>query len=112
DPDHSLRNGDRGADSDGAGRSPRSRSKGMTMTDQKKKTALLLVDVINSFFDPSQPNYYKGVEDVLEPMRQLRAAAKASGAVTVHAVERHRPGFDDFEWRKLPLHHIEDAFDA
>jgi maleamate amidohydrolase len=82
------------------------------MTDQKKKTALLLVDVINSFFDPSQPNYYKGVEDVLEPMRQLRAAAKASGAVTVHAVERHRPGFDDFEWRKLPLHHIEDAFDA
>ena len=84
----------------------------MTMTDQNKKTALILVDVINSFFHPSQPNYYKGVEDVLEPMRQLRAAAKASGAITVHAVERHRPGFDDFEWRKLPHHHLENAFDA
>lgn len=81
------------------------------MTDTKK-TALILIDVINSFFDPSQPNYYKGVEDVLEPIRRLRAAAKASGAVVVHAVERHRPGFDDFEWRKLPLHHLEQAFDA
>ena len=83
----------------------------MTMTD-RKKTALILVDVINSFFDPSQPNYYEGVTDVLEPIRQLRAAAKASGTPTVHAIERHRAGFDDFEWRKLPLHHLENAFDA
>lgn len=79
---------------------------------ETRKTALILVDVINSFFDPSQPNYYDGVTDVLEPMRRLRAAAKASGATTVHAVERHRPGFDDFEWRKLPLHHLDNAFDA
>ena len=76
------------------------------------KTALILVDVINSFFEPGHPNYYKGVEDVLEPMRQLRAAARAHGAVTVHAVERHRPEFHDFEWKKLPIHHLEDAHDA
>jgi maleamate amidohydrolase len=78
----------------------------------RPKTALLLVDVINSFFEPGHPNYYAGVETVLEPMRQLRAAARASGATTVHAVERHRPGFDDFEWRKLPIHHLQDAHDA
>lgn len=76
------------------------------------KTALLLVDVINSFFEPGHPNYYAGVEDVLGPMRQLREAARASGAVTVHAVERHRPEFDDFEWKKLPIHHLADAHDA
>ena len=78
----------------------------------KPKTALLLVDVINSFFEPGHPNHYKGVEDVLAPMRRLREAARASGAVTVHAVERHRPEFDDFEWRKLPIHHLADAHDA
>ncbi len=76
------------------------------------KTALILVDVINSFFDPGQPNYYEGVEDVLPAIRRLRAAARASGAAVVHAVERHRPGFDDFEWRKLPIHHVDGAFDA
>ena len=79
---------------------------------EKPKTALLLVDVINSFFETGHPNYYVGVEDVLDPMRQLRAAAKASGAITVHAVERHRPEFHDFEWKKLPMHHLADAHDA
>ncbi|MCB1444726.1 MAG: cysteine hydrolase [Rhizobiaceae bacterium] len=79
---------------------------------ERPKTALLLVDVINSFFERGHPNYYEGVEDVLDPMRRLREAARASGAITVHAVERHRPGFDDFEWRKLPIHHLEDAHDA
>jgi nicotinamidase-related amidase len=78
----------------------------------KPTTALLLVDVINSFFEAGHPNYYAGVEDVLQPMRQLRDAARASGAVTVHAVERHRPEFHDFEWKKLPIHHLADAHDA
>ena len=81
------------------------------MTEQPK-TALILVDVINSFFEPGHPNYYPDVETVLEPMRQLRKQAQASGAITVHAVERHRPEFDDFEWRKLPIHHLADAHDA
>lgn len=81
------------------------------MTDNPK-TALLLVDVINSFFEAGHPNYYAGVGDVLEPMRQLRSAARASGAITVHAVERHRTEFHDFEWNKLPIHHLADAHDA
>lgn len=81
------------------------------MTD-RPKTALLLVDVINSFFEPGHPNYYPGVEKVLAPMRQLREHARASGSIVVHAVERHRPEFDDFEWKKLPIHHLQDAHDA
>ena len=79
---------------------------------ERPETALLLVDVINSFFEPGHPNYYEGVADVLEPMRRLREAARRSGAITVHAVERHRPEFQDFEWRKLPNHHLADAHDA
>ncbi|GAK72984.1 isochorismatase family protein [Agrobacterium rubi TR3 = NBRC 13261] len=81
------------------------------MTDVQK-TALVFVDVINSFFEPGHPNYYPAVEEVLGPMRKLREQARASGAITVHAVERHRPEFHDFEWKKLPIHHLEDAHDA
>jgi ureidoacrylate peracid hydrolase len=36
----------------------------------------------------------------------LLVAARAGGRVIVHAVERHYPGFDDYEWRKLPRHHF------
>lgn len=79
---------------------------------EKEKTALILVDVINSFFEPGQPNYYAGVENVLEPMRALLRAARESGTIVVHAVEKHRPEFHDFEWRKLPIHHLENAHDA
>jgi maleamate amidohydrolase len=78
----------------------------------KPKTALILVDVINSFFEKGHPNYYPGVEAVIEPMRKLLAAARSSGAIVVHAAEKHRPGFRDFEWRKLPVHHLADAEDA
>ena len=78
----------------------------------KPKTALILVDVINSFFQKGHPNHYPGVEAVIEPMRKLLAAARASGGIVVHAVEKHRPGFHDFEWRKLPVHHLADAEDA
>jgi len=77
-----------------------------------EKTALILVDVINSFFEPGHPNYYAGVEDVLPGLRALLEAARESGAIVVHAAEKHRPGFDDFEWRKLPVHHLADAHDA
>jgi len=76
------------------------------------KTALILVDVINSFFEPGQANYYPEVAKVVEPLERLLSAARASGAIVVHAVEKHRPGFDDFEWKKLPVHHLEDAHDA
>jgi nicotinamidase-related amidase len=77
-----------------------------------EKTALILVDVINSFFEPGHPNHYAGVEEVLPALHALLAAARKSGAIVVHAAEKHRPGFDDFEWRKLPVHHLADAHDA
>jgi maleamate amidohydrolase len=68
-------------------------------------TALILVDVIESFFAPGMPNNYPEASEVLEPLRRLLASARAAGRIVVHAVERHHPGFDDYEWRKLPRHH-------
>jgi maleamate amidohydrolase len=75
-------------------------------------TALLLVDVINSFFVEGMPNYYPASAEVLEPLRRLQAKARETSALIVHAVERHHPGFDDYEWRKLPRHHFIGEPDA
>jgi len=75
-------------------------------------TALILVDVINSFFLEGMPNHYPAALQVLEPLRRLKAKARESGRLVVHAVERHYPNFDDYEWRKLPRHHLIGEKDA
>ena len=69
-------------------------------------TALILVDVTNSFFLEGMPNYYPAAAEVLEPLRRLLALARTKQRIVVHAVEQHYPGFDDYEWRKLPRHHF------
>jgi maleamate amidohydrolase len=69
-------------------------------------TALILVDVTNSFFLEGMPNYYPASAEVLEPLRRLLAQARVAGKIVVHAIEQHYPGFDDYEWRKLPRHHF------
>lgn len=76
------------------------------------RTALVLVDVIASFFEPGQPNYYPGARDVLGPLRELLDAARRGGTLIVHAVERHHPGLEDFEFGKLPRHHQTGEPDA
>src|SRR3954469_12439583 len=75
-------------------------------------TALILVDVTNSFFLEGMPNFYPGAAEALEPLRRLLAAARQSGTIVVHAIEQHYPGFDDYEWRKLPRHHFIGDCDA
>lgn len=76
------------------------------------KSALILVDVIKSFFDPGEANYYPGVTDVLEPIQKLLLEARGSGNLVIHAVERHYPGLKDFEFQKLPRHHMIGDRDA
>ena len=75
-------------------------------------TALILVDVINSFFLEGMPNQYPEAADVLPALRRLLSQARSAGRLVVHAVERHYPGFDDHEWRKLPRHHLVGDPDA
>lgn len=82
------------------------------MTTSAPATALILVDVINSFFKPGLPNYYDHVQDVLPALAELRDTARANDTIVVHAVERHYPGLPDFEFGKLPRHHETGADDA
>jgi len=74
-------------------------------SELKVPTALVLVDVIASFFDETQPNWYPEASAVLEPIAQLLAVARERGTLVVHSVERHYPGLEDFEFGKLPRHH-------
>lgn len=79
---------------------------------EPEATALILVDVLDGFFDPDGSMYYPGVEDVLGPLRALLSRARDRDCMVVHAVERHRPGLADFEQPRLPAHCITGDHDA
>ncbi|WP_028927633.1 cysteine hydrolase family protein [Pseudonocardia acaciae] len=66
--------------------------------------ALVMVDVLEAFFEPGRPAYYPDSARVLGPLRELLGKARGSGRLVVHAVERHRPGLVDFEHKKIPVH--------
>jgi maleamate amidohydrolase len=66
--------------------------------------ALVLIDVLEAFFEPGRPAYYPDSAAVLGPLRELLTTARAHDRLVVHAVERHRPGLADFEHRKIGVH--------
>jgi len=84
----------------------------VTTAPTTAQTALVLVDVIASFYRPLEANYYPDAPLTLDPIHLLLDQARASDAFVVHAVERHRAGVEDFEFAKLPRHHQEGSADA
>jgi maleamate amidohydrolase len=68
------------------------------------KVALVLIDVLDAFFEPGRPAYYPDSVKALDPLRQLLTKAREQERLIIHAVERHRPGLADFEHRKIPVH--------
>jgi len=74
-------------------------------------TALVLVDVINDFFDPGGVNYHASYDALHEVLNQLVHAALENGRAVIHVVERHRSG-PDFEFKKLPVHCLDGSWDA
>lgn len=76
------------------------------------KTALVLVDVQNSFFHPNGGNYYPESAAVVPKLRRLLNRARAAGRLIIHVAEQHRPNVEDFESAKLPEHCIAGEFDA
>lgn len=84
----------------------------MSTPDDSVPTALLMVDVIASFFDPEEANYYPESRDVLEAIARVLEVARSRQTLIIHSVERHYPGLEDFEFRKLPRHHEIGASDG
>ncbi|MDA4845025.1 cysteine hydrolase family protein [Hoeflea poritis] len=76
------------------------------------KTALIVIDMQNSFLHPDGENYYPAAADVIDNVRRLIAAAGACGVPVVHVADRHRQGFEDFENKRLPRHCVSGGFNA
>lgn len=83
-----------------------------TTSQAEAKSALIVVDPINAFYDPAGPMYYPQVQQTVQPIVALLERARSNQALIVHAIERHRPGLDDFEWEKLPEHAMKGSFDG
>jgi nicotinamidase-related amidase len=77
-----------------------------------ERTALVLVDLQNSFLHPDGGNYYPAVDTIIPNLARLLDHARARGRLIVHVADRHRPGVHDFESHKLPGHCVEGEFDA
>lgn len=76
------------------------------------KTALILIDMQNSFLHPDGENFYPVAPEVIAPCLELLETAAASGAIIVHVRDRHREGFVDFEQPRLPVHCVTGDFNA
>ncbi|WP_218943542.1 cysteine hydrolase family protein [Exilibacterium tricleocarpae] len=75
-------------------------------------TALVLVDIQNSFFHPAGSNYYEAATEIVPNLHRLLRRARASDRLVVHVSEQHRPDVEDFEYAKLPEHCIVGSHDA
>lgn len=75
-------------------------------------TALVLIDVQNSFFHPDGGNFYEHSAAVLPNLRRLLEQARRAGSLIIHVAEQHRPNVEDFEQAKLPEHCVAGDFDA
>ena len=88
----------------------------MTQGSEKRRasteTALLLIDVQNSFFHPDGNNYYPETAAVLPNLHRLLDRARASACLIIHTAEQHRANVDDFESAKLPPHCISGEWDS
>lgn len=76
------------------------------------KTALLVIDMQNAFLHPDGESYYEGARDVIAPVTGLIEAARRGGSLIVHVADRHRPGLEDFEQNRLPVHGLAGSFNA
>jgi len=75
-------------------------------------TALLLIDIQNSFFHPDGGNYYPASADIAPKLLTLLKQARLSNRVIVHVCEQHRPCLNDFEHAKLPEHCVTGTWDG
>ncbi len=74
-----------------------------------KKPALILIDFVEAYFDPSCP-LYAGVEDALASALRLQQVARTTGVPVLYTNVVYRPGGADggrFYQKSMVLHHFE-----
>jgi maleamate amidohydrolase len=83
-----------------------------TEPSERHRVALLLVDVIEAFFDREGAFYYEEAGEVLAALVRLLEAGREGARLVVHAREAHYPGLVGGEGTKLPPHCILGEPDA
>lgn len=76
------------------------------------KTALIVIDMQNSFLHPDGEHFYAEAPSVVPNCLALIERARKCRTLVVHVVERHRDGFEDFEDKHLPAHCVGGGFDS
>jgi maleamate amidohydrolase len=71
--------------------------------------ALLLVDVIRAFFEPSGIWWYPAAGEVIGPLEKLLAAARASDRLVVHTIERPHTGVRDLPLPRLSAYRLSET---
>ena len=84
----------------------------MTEPAENLTTALLLVDLQNSFFHPNGGNYFPQSDEIIGNLYRLLEHARRNNRVVIHIAEQHRPNVTDFESIKLPEHCVTGHSDA
>ena len=74
--------------------------------------ALVLVDVLNGFFNPDGSLWYPEVVEVVDPLHQLLDTARERERLVVHVADRHRPGVYDAEFEVIPEHLFSGGFES
>ena len=77
-----------------------------------KKTALIMVDVMEAFFNPKGSSYYAEASEVLPNILRVLQVARDNSLLIIHAVERHYEGVQDDESKKLPTHCVLGTLDC
>jgi len=79
-----------------------------------KRCAVVLVDMARDFVEPGGfiadaggQEYQARARAIVEPLKRLTAAARASGAKVVYSTDEHTP--DDLEMRKWPPHSMKGS---
>ena len=75
-------------------------------------TALIVIDMQNSFFHPQGENFFASSHETIEPVQHLLEAARKAQCLIVHTLDRHRNGLPDFEQQRLPPHCVEGDMNA
>lgn len=80
---------------------------------EPKRTAVLVIDMLNDFCKPGGLMVLPGAEAIYPAQRQVIAAGRESGAAIVYLVDSHRPGLrNDREFEKRARHCIEGTWGA
>ena len=72
--------------------------------ESERETALLLIDLQNSFIHPDGRNFIERSRGVVESIRFLLNAARKPNRTVSFLADRHRLQHKDFERREFPTH--------